>query len=177
MIPCPKPRSRRLEGEFWIGLNDPTTFRIAGSASKPKRRSGPANSKKCMEWDWIIWPICINSRRRRAGRGVSLRSPRHRPSQHEMVTHWTDPQIRGVSESFQRTVGLRKISQTLATHSHEDRPDPPSLAVQMNGYFGMTFDSCHGLDRNLLHDAILLCDPVDLRFFSFLSVVLQIVSG
>ena len=47
----------------------PMTLRVAGSASKPRSRSGPASSKKCMPWLWMIWPMCISSRSSEAGRG------------------------------------------------------------------------------------------------------------
>ena len=42
-------------GCFWA---TPITLRIAGSASKPKRKSGEQRWKKCRAWDWKVCPKC-----------------------------------------------------------------------------------------------------------------------
>ena len=89
-------------GFAWI---KPTTLRIAGSASKPKRKSGPASSKKCIPWLWIIWPLCIKFLSRDAGRGGV--TPKIWSAALAEAKWWLTgqiPQMRGVISGISKTM-------------------------------------------------------------------------
>jgi hypothetical protein len=79
----------------------------------------------------------------------------------EMVTHWADSaNPRRNLNHFKERSPFAKFFKPSPLIYMKISPIHFPFAVQVNGDFGMALDSCHGLDRNLLHDAILLCDQV-----------------